>query len=408
MILALASFFALTPVVGPPITNLNTSPAIISAVTNTAAIKTNSAFVYTETTTSSGVSGKQWQFRSAGAGTVVSAHSESPSIATVDSSGVVMFQSAGQATFGVVIHDIASGGSWGSSVVLSNLTVTGAQTVNGYVSNHFASLNHHVFTNLIARTNGKTMALWSAYPATFAARSNFVRNPDCFLNGTVGLTAISQCWTAQSGRGQIPVTALTRRHGYLRGHGMGANPGQAITNSGLAGEQVAFVTTSNSIATMTISNRVTRWDETGDYTIVSFTDDLPVSITPMTVATNFNPFTPSLYPYYGTNAVYLFPPNPWLRVEQQGNIDTSASPTGTGDGSGGLPGFKYASVKAGDSGSPDMLIVGDTLIFTGGRTTSPASVTMQRDMDHLCNMAGLNPASYQMTWFSMSGFPYYE
>ena len=39
--------------------------------------------------------------------------------------------------------------------------------------------------------------------------------------GMTGLTALSPCWSGEGSPGQVPITALTRRHGYARGHDMG-------------------------------------------------------------------------------------------------------------------------------------------------------------------------------------------
>jgi hypothetical protein len=89
-----------------------------------------------------------------------------------------------------------------------------------------------------------------------------------------------------------------------------------------------------------------------------------------------------------------------IYTEQGGNVDTSGWATG-------ISGFTYNFWKGGDSGSPDMLLVGEDLVFTKGRSTSGPSAHMQGAMDALSTLSGLTPASYQMAWKDMSAFPTY-
>jgi hypothetical protein len=266
-----------------------------------------------------------------------------------------------------------------------------------------------MYTNLIARTNGRNNSLWSVFPYTVASKNNFVRNPNFLLTGISNLTAISQCWEGQGSRGQMPMTALTRRHAYARGHGVGTD-GLVVTNSAYNGFEVVFVGHDNAIVTMIITNRIaTSYNAMGDFTIVSFTSDLPTNITPMKVAlTNVTGTFTGYYPTYPTNAIgTIGRPRPDLRTEQGGRLDTGATDT---DGTStviGIPGFYVASFKGGDSGSPNMWLIDNDLVMISGRTTSPASTNMQAAMDTLSIMSGLDPANYQLQWKDLSAFPIY-
>src|SRR2546427_296665 len=97
------------------------------------------------------------------------------------------------------------------------------------VFEHFLpdSLNHAVWTNFIAHTNGRTTALWSARSHPLGWPSNApiaaVWSTKSLVWGMKGMTALSPCWQNEGNSGQVPITALTRRHGYTRGHGMGAD-----------------------------------------------------------------------------------------------------------------------------------------------------------------------------------------
>ena len=104
-----------------------------------------------------------------------------------------------------------------------------------------ASLNHLVWTNVIGNTNGRTMQMWSArghppgWPATAGVSATWNRRS--LLYGMRGFTALSPCWEMEGNSGQVPITALTRRHGYTRGHGMGSTGFRQL----YAGKKVWFL-----------------------------------------------------------------------------------------------------------------------------------------------------------------------
>src|SRR5205807_10637923 len=106
-------------------------------------------------------------------------------------------------------------------------------------------------------------------------------NQDSLIWGMKGLTAISPCWQGEGAPGGAPITALSRRHGYSRGHSMGPDG----LRKDLAGEKVWFLTRNNSIFETRILRHVVRTRETShrDYTLFLFDSNLPPSIEPMRV-----------------------------------------------------------------------------------------------------------------------------
>src|SRR5581483_10033907 len=253
------------------------------------------------------------------------------------------------------------------------------------------SLNNVVWTNFIAHTNGRSMTIWSerTRPADWPARPAHVQwATNSLIWGMKGLTALCPCWQGEGPPGWGQITALTRRHGYARGHGMG--PDRVGTDFGWA--KAWFLTKENKMVEMRIARQVVRTPETShrDYTIVLFDSDLPGSIEPMRVVRPDDVFVVhSKYPYVQDAPSLLF------KTEQGGKVSAD------------VPGFTVDTMKGGDSGSPNMLPLPGELVFWTGRTTSGASPEMQADMDELCRLQGLNPAKYQLRYFDLSAYPTY-
>ena len=156
------------------------------------------------------------------------------------------------------------------------------------------------------------------------------------------------------------------------------------------GKKIWFVSTNNTVVEVAVKGMVVRAHGGGDradYTILLFDKDLPSAIEPMRVA---DPEQVSRrYPM-------RFPaPRPFFETEQTGHVSAQ------------LPGFSVATWKAGDSGSPDMLPLGNELVFVTGRSTTGATPEMQQDMNTLCRNAGLDPGKYQMQWVDLTGYPAY-
>ena len=250
------------------------------------------------------------------------------------------------------------------------------------------SLNELAWTNLLAHTNAKSDSLWSirTHPPAWPKAAPLVAwNTNCLIWGMRGLTALSPCWEDEGGSGQVPITALTRRHGYTRGHSMGADGVTSARN----GKKVWFLTTNNILVEVVVKLALIRTADKSkqDYTIVLFNKDLPDSIEPISgvLSTDLR----VKFPYA--------PGAPWpvLRTEQGGSVNA------------GLPGFSANLWKAGDSGSPDLLMLPEKLVFIGGRSTSGPSEEMQRDMNMLCRIEGLDPRKYQLNLLDVSSYPSY-
>jgi hypothetical protein len=212
-------------------------------------------------------------------------------------------------------------------------------------------------------------------------------NTSCLLYGHDGFTAISQCNEFEGAPGQVPVTLLTRRHGFLRGHGLGSN---GLQTNGLAGKRVWFCAADNTVVQMTVAANFIRVGSFSgrfyDHGIVIFTSDVPASIGPISVMS-----TESFEIYY-----YNTPEIPFLTLgtEQDGHCAT---------GDTAIPPFIYPLFKGGDSGSPNILPSPDNkLIMFSGRGVPGFSSQVQADMDTLSMYSGLNTNNYRLRWYDLS------
>lgn len=265
---------------------------------------------------------------------------------------------------------------------------TNVTFVTNKTTDHLAPgwLNHMVWTNFIAQTNGKSSLMWSTrrHPLTWPFSAPVVRwNTNCLIYGFKGFTAISPCWEGEGASGQVPITLITPRHGYARGHGMGPDGMRTTFN----GKRVWFVARDNTMVQARIAGAVVRYKAGLDYTIFLFNEDVPNVIQPMAVM----------------SAQQMSWHYPWLtgmpplvlQTEQEGRVSVD------------LPGFKLPVFKGGDSGSPDMVPIGNELALIRGRTTSAPSAEMQADIDELCRLAKLDPKCYQLRWVDVSTWPKY-
>jgi len=278
-----------------------------------------------------------------------------------------------------------------------------------------ASLAEAIWTNYIARTNERTMRLWAKYacPAGWptSATPILAWDPRSLAAAYSNYTGISQCWEGQVNRGQVPVTLLTRRHAYTRGHHMGAPPdGEAHFRPSRAGQRVWFVTPDNEVVEARIANWLTRLgrmtdenrnrnpnqggnrnrnpnrgrDGYFDYSLMVFSNDLPVEITPLKVMSRSD--------YLSLCTSDTNWPHVVLKTEQGGRVSSGVAP------------FICDTWKGGDSGSPDMLPIGDYLVFVGGRSTSGPTEQMQADLDALTESLGLDTNKYQLDWVDLGAW----
>ena len=255
------------------------------------------------------------------------------------------------------------------------------------------SLNYCVWTNFLAHTNGRDMVIWSqrSHPNSWPTNPPVVTwNKHSLIWGMKGMTALSPCWAGEGGHGQVPLTALTRRHAYTRGHGMGADG----FNTYNARRKAWFVAADNSLVEAIIKRQVTRATastngEHRDYTILMFDRDLPSSIEPMAVADSKE--LQRHYPFPTLGNV----PHSVFQTEQGGRVSS------------GVPPLTVNTWKGGDSGSPNMLPLPGELIFFSGRSTSGPTLEMQRDIDELCRQEKVDAVRYQLRWTDLSKFPAY-
>jgi len=246
------------------------------------------------------------------------------------------------------------------------------------------TLAHLIWTNFLAHTNGRTLRIWSQrrHPPGWPQTPPVVEwNTNSVIWGMRGVTALSPCWEGEGNPGQIPLTALTRRHLYTRGHSFGMDGFNPAHN----GKRVWFVTRDNRRIEAVIQMAVVRTPVPSrrDYSILLLDRDLPDDIETLPVVSPEN------------RKQYYFPPSfgpapyPLFQTEQGGNVST------------GVPPLTVNTWKGGDPGSPDLIPLPGQLVFSGGRSTSGPSHEMQEDMDELCRRAGLAPAKYQLHWVDL-------
>lgn len=258
------------------------------------------------------------------------------------------------------------------------------------VFDHFQSnsLNNLAWASILARTNGRNPVIWSLrqHPPGWPANAPQVQwSTNSLIWGMKGLTALSPCWEKEAAPGMVPITALTRRHGYTRGHSMGPDG----FNTNFAGFKVWFVTADNKVVMRKVLRDVVRTvsgNSTNDYTILLFDQDLPADIEPIRVAAHRDVLAKC--------ADRPGVPWPILFTEQSGRVAALQ-----------VPGFWVEIAKGGDSGSPNLLPMDGELVFFSGRSTSGPSAQMQSDMDALCRAERLNPKRYQLNWADLSSYP---
>jgi hypothetical protein len=249
------------------------------------------------------------------------------------------------------------------------------------------TLPNLIWTNFLAHTNGRTMRIWEerSHPPDWMTNGPVVRwNTNSLLWGMRGMTALSPAWAGQGHYGQVPLTALTRRHVYTRGHGMGPE-GFNVHKPGRKGW---FFTAANRKIEVTIIRSVVRASagpnqQRLDYTIMLLDRDLPPEIETMAVAAPEQVFKLIARP---PNAIV---PMPIFQTEQGGNVSSSVAP------------LTVNTWKGGDSGSPNLLPLPGELVFFSGRSTTGPGPEMQADMDELCRLEKLNPAKYQLRWVDL-------
>ena len=235
-------------------------------------------------------------------------------------------------------------------------------------------------------TNGRSTKIWEYWqiPAGWPTKPPVLRwNTNNLMWGRKGMTAISQVWEGPGLVSQFAITALTRRHGYLLGHAMGARG----LDPKRVGKRVWFCTPDNQV----IERKVQLFFIAGpdatprnDYSIALFDADLPPAIEPMRVVDSDTLFRKYLVGNLNNRPVLM---------ALQGGYVTAE-----------IPGWTVP-FRGGDSGGPRMLPLPGELVFFGGISTSAPSAGMQTNMDMLSRKAGLDPSKYQMQWVNLDSYP---
>ena len=234
-------------------------------------------------------------------------------------------------------------------------------------------------------TNGRSTNMWefSQLPLGWPLRPPVLRwNTNNLMWGRKGMTAICQVWEDMGSFGQVSITALTRRHGYLRGHHMGPNG----LDPRKVGHRVWFCTRDNQVIERKLQLLFIAGPDAhsrSDYSIVLFDADLPPGIEPMRVVDADKLFRKYLVGNLNNRPVFMTLQGGYVSAE--------------------IPGWTVP-FRGGDSGAPRMLPLPGELVFFGGITTSGPSPTMQADMDMLSRKAGLDPSKYQMQWVSLDSY----
>lgn len=247
-------------------------------------------------------------------------------------------------------------------------------------TNYFAeftvgTLNHALWTNYTANTNGKVSSLWTSQtPGAGAWRSGNL------LSMGTNYTALSFAWQGQEAAGKPPLSAISPRLVYSRGHSMGT----AGTNSGNAGKLVYFATAAGTQITNAILEQITSNSGGEDWTLFVLSSNLSASITPLAVVDSSA--------YAAKRPQNSFAPYPVLF--SRANTSSAYS---------GVAPFT-SSYTSGDSGSPRMILLGGQLALIGGISTQAGTPAFSNACVYLLQRNGISLANLP-TWIDLSSYP---
>lgn len=278
------------------------------------------------------------------------------------------------------------------SVLVSNV-VGGASTTWQVTMTYEGS----IFANIMTRTNGRSGFMWSGFVYGQTNATGFTWLTNGFLTGLRGASAISPA--NELGGSQVPGTALTRRHVYIRGHGHSAGglPNMVSTNLGFIGKKYWFIGTNNIAVSATIAdNRVCDPSNGEDWTILFLSSDLPAEVEPMRCIMDGTwTVTNAATPGNIWNKLPPLPPWPIFGTCQHNQLSGSDW---------GYSIFDNHDIhQGGDSGSPNMLLLTNEVVFLSGRTTSGITSLMLSNLNAMTLSAGLSTNSYQPQFVDLSG-----
>ena len=251
-------------------------------------------------------------------------------------------------------------------------------------------LGDALWTSFIAATNARNSENVFNTGVGSVELTNATWNTNCPLYGQTGFTGFSLegnwnfVWTNNAY--MVPVTALTPRHVYWRGHSTGGTNGQFFP-APQRDFYLHFLTADNR---MIYAYVIAVKKGLQDYNVAILSNDLPADIQPVCMV------DPSaLSAKLASQGAWWWPRHDIRLGTCQHNLV------------GGLlaPVFsKHSFYVGGDSGSPDFYLLNGQVVMTGGRTTSGWCPQMQADCDQLTLWAGLDPASYQIQLLNLNQF----
>jgi hypothetical protein len=278
---------------------------------------------------------------------------------------------------------------------------------NGQVELKVSAPNTRIYDNFYVRLVVCDSWMWNIYDTfnrsltanstdevwttrTYGNPPTITWNQNSLLYGRTGFTAISPIGWGPGSPTQVTVTALTRRHGYARGHGMGGPDGLRL-GSEFVGKTIWFKPADGDPVPATICAAYVRNPENHgnvppDWTVVMFNTDLPDSITPIPLVmlsrTYGSPVT------FRTGQTTRMSANmPPFTFHMGGHDDLSRPPFNVQD-----------TFIGGDSGAPNLIPKQDgQLVFIGGTSTT-LGTEIQTDINALCTHMGVSNANYQLNW----------
>jgi hypothetical protein len=239
-------------------------------------------------------------------------------------------------------------------------------------------LGWHAWTNFLEKSYGCDDSLYITRTYSGDGPPTLAWSTNGLLRKFTNYTALSQVNSFCGSAGQVPVTLLSRRHGYMRGHGTIHDGDGWKIKTDYAGKKVWFCDENNNLVTATIkasfggTGTVTGSTNSADFVVLLFDADVPSTIANIQVC---------LAEFYFEEVLKKsrdncdLDPRPLHRATM---VTTSqlnrvgVYPWST------RAGFQQDCYIGGDSGAPQMLPVRDALVMFGGATTSGLGAKVYR------------------------------
>jgi hypothetical protein len=269
------------------------------------------------------------------------------------------------------------------------------------------TLANFLFTNTAAHTNGKVGYIWSGFAWGQTNATNCAWLTNGFLTGLRGATAIS----AANEVGQFGTigtyatgTALTRRHVYVLGHDNGGTPGEIVSVAVKNGKKYWFIGTNNVAVSGTIADNRVCLANGEDWSIFFLSSDLPDEVETMRCVMDGDRLDLARFVTPGNFWNKMPAPPPWpvwpvFGTCQHNQIGGNISQYAIFD--------NHPINVGGDSGSPDMILLTNEVVFLSGRSCSGVTSLMLSNMNAMTLSAGLstNHYRYQPQFVDLSAWP---